>query len=271
MLGASFQCIFQAHSIIELIDKINMYDWSTESNRPQETVKAISKKITLYPWDPVWDSRYHPLAHQLKYAFNSIPSYFPGPGTMLGPRVRGMSNTQPQSITSHSVGTTGVSLNSSGSASQGGLLKGDALLSSSRRTRGLVGEEGARRIKELETGEEARFHEDLETGKEACFHEDCQGVMRLWVVRELSQGPERTKCEFNPEGNWEPRRDKKSRVLQVCRMAAESSQVGLSTHKPSWDVPPSDSLSWPGLWRKTSAQPQLRLLLNFPSSLKWES
>lgn len=98
-------------------------------------------------------------------------------------------------------------------------------MSSSRRIRGLVGEEGARRIKKLETGEEARFHED------------CQGVMRLWVVRELSQGPERTKCGFNPEGNWEPRRDKKSRVLQVCRMAVESSQVGLSTHKPSWDVP----------------------------------
>lgn len=146
--------------------------------------------------------------------------------------------------------TTGVSLNSFGSVNQGGLLKGDALFSSSRRTRGLVGVEGARRIKEQETGEKTRSHED------------CQRVMCLWGVRELSQRPEHTKCRFNPEGKGRPWKEKKSRVFQVCRMSAGSSQVRLYKHTPSWDVPPSGSLSWPGLWRKTdlSSTPALSLV-----------
>lgn len=132
----------------------------------------------------------------------------------------------------------------------GGLLRGDTLLASSRRSRGSVGEEGARFIKELETREQAHFQKG------------CWRWMCLWGFRELSQGPEHTKCGFNTEGNGEPLKDKKSRDLQVCRTAAESSWVGPSKHKSSWDAPPPGSLSWPGHWRKTGLRliPALSLI-----------
>ena len=121
---------------------------------------------------------------------------------------------------------------------------------------GRVGEEGGRHIKELETGEQARFQED------------CWRVICLWGIREVSQGPEHTKCRLNTEGNGVPPKGKKSRVLQVCRLAVESSQVGLSKHKSSWDVLPSGSLSWPGLWRKIDLGSAPALLFDFPSPLK---
>lgn len=68
---------------------------------------------------------------------------------------------------------------------------------------------------------------ELEMGEQAHFGEDCGRAMSLWGVRELSQRPYHAKCGFHPQSNSEPLKNKKSRVLQVCRTAGQRFPSGL--------------------------------------------